>query len=137
MGGSMFEGGCLCGALRFRVEIRPIDTGYCHCTLCQRSTGAPVLAWASFPVKNFSYTKGHATLYDSSSWGHREFCNQCGTQIGFRETDAATTIDVNVGCMDDPSAFPPACHIHAEDRISWFDTSDDLPRHPGAEPSAG
>jgi hypothetical protein len=77
-----------------------------------------------------------ATRYDSSSWGHREFCSRCGTQIGFRETDAAKTIDVNVGCMDDPSAFPPEYHIYAKDRISWFDTADDLPRHAGSEPGA-
>ena len=133
----MNEGGCLCGALRFRVVIRPIDTGYCHCTLCRRSTGAPVLAWASFPVDAFSYTEGQPTHYASSTWGHREFCNQCGTQIAFREAEPAKTVDVNVGCMDEPSDFAPACHIHAEDRLSWFDTSDDLPRHPGADPNAG
>jgi hypothetical protein len=130
----MFEGGCLCGALRFRAEGRPIDTGYCHCTLCQRSTGAPVLAWASFPVDAFDYTKGRATSYDSSSRGHREFCNRCGTQIGYRQTEAAETIDVNVGCMDDPSEFPPENHIYAGDRISWFDTADDLPRYAGSKP---
>ncbi len=133
----MYEGGCLCGALRFRAEVRPIDTGYCHCTLCRRSTGAPVLAWASFPVDAFAYTTGRAARYDSSSWGHREFCNRCGTQIAFRETDGATTIEVNVGCMDDTSAFPPEYHIYVNDRISWFDTVDDLPRHAGSKPGSG
>ncbi len=132
----MYDGGCLCGALRFSVKVRPINSGYCHCTLCQRSTGAPVLAWAMFSVDAFTYTKGRATHYQSSSWGHREFCNQCGTQIGFRETDAATTIEVNVGCMDNPSEFPPEYHIYANDRSSWFDTADDLPRHPGSEPGS-
>ena len=132
----MYEGGCLCGALRFRAEERPIETGYCHCTLCQRSTGAPVLAWASFPVDAFAYTKGHSTSYESSPRGHREFCNRCGTQIGYRQTDAATTIDVNVGCMDDPPQFPPENHIYAGDRISWFDTADDLPRYAGSKPDA-
>ena len=133
----MIEGGCLCGALRFRAEVRPIAAGYCHCTLCQRSTGAPVLAWASFPVDAFSYTKGRATSYDSSPWGHREFCNLCGTQICYRKTDAATTIDVNVGCMDNPTAFPPEYHIYSKDRISWFDTADDLPRYAESESDHG
>jgi hypothetical protein len=132
----MYEGGCLCGALRFRAKARPIDAGYRHCTLCQRSTGAPALAWASFPVEAFAYTKGCAASYDSSPWGHREFCNHCGTQIGYRKTDAATTIDVNVGCMDDPSAFPREYHVYAKDRISWFNTADDLARHAGSEPGA-
>jgi hypothetical protein len=133
----MYQGGCLCGALRFSAEVRPVSAGYCHCTLCQRSTGAPVLAWASFPVDSFSYSKGRAACYASSEWGHREFCNVCGTQICYRQTDSATTVDVNVGCMDDPSAFPPEHHLYVKDRISWFDTLDDLPRHPGSEPAAG
>jgi hypothetical protein len=132
----MYEGGCLCGALRFVVEVRPVATGYCHCTLCRRSTGAPVLGWASFPVEKFSYSKGRATCYASSDWGHREFCNLCGTQICYRQTDSATTVDVNVGCMDDPSEFPPQHHIYAKDRISWFETADDLPRHPESAPGA-
>jgi hypothetical protein len=50
--------------------------------------------------------------------------------------DAAKTIEVNVGCMDDPSAFPPEYHIYAKDRISWFDTADDLPRYAESEPGA-
>jgi len=133
----MYEGGCLCGALRFRAEVRPIDAGYCHCTLCQRSTGALVLAWASFPVDAFAYTRGSPARFQSSTWGHREFCNQCGTQIGYRKTGDATTIDVNLGCMDDPSGFPPEYHIYTRSRISWFDTLDDLPRHAGSESGSG
>jgi len=132
----MYEGGCLCGALRFRADDRPIATGYCHCSLCRRSTGAPVLAWASFPVAVFAYTKGSPAIYESSARGHREFCKLCGTQICYRETDAATTVDLNVGCMDDPSAFAPQYHIYTKDRIGWFDTADDLPRYAESEPDA-
>jgi len=132
----MYEGGCLCGALRFSALGRPIDAGYCHCRLCQRSTGAPVLAWASFPVETFEYTKGKPTCFASSSWGHREFCNLCGTQICYRQTDAARTVDVNVGCMDNPADFPPEHHLYFKDRISWFDTADDLPRHAESAPAA-
>jgi hypothetical protein len=132
----MYEGGCLCGALRFHADDDPMDTGYCHCSLCRRSTGAPVLAWASFPAAAFTYTNGIAAIFESSAWGHREFCNLCGTQIAYRKSDAAMTVDVNVGCMDDPSAFPPQYHIYAKDRIGWFDTEDDLPRYAGSEPRA-
>ena len=130
----MYEGGCLCGALRFSASAAPVATGYCHCTLCRRSTGAPVLAWASFPVAAFRYTKGRAAIYESSSRGHREFCSACGAQIAFRGSDHAETVDVNVASVDDPSELRPQCHIYFEDRIPWFDTDDALPRHPRAEP---
>jgi hypothetical protein len=131
----MYEGGCLCGALRFQSQVRPVDAGYCHCTLCRRSTGATVLAWASFPAESFAYTQGQPAEYASSDWGHREFCSRCGTQICFRMTDGATTVDVNVGCMDNPTEFPPEHHLYAKDRVTWFDTADDLPRHAESKPT--
>jgi hypothetical protein len=131
----MPEGGCLCGALRYRVSADPVDTGYCHCSLCRRSTGAPVLAFASFPVDSFTYVDAEPAIYNSSGRGHREFCSTCGTQICYRDSGAAVTVDVNVGSLDDPQAHPPRCHIHASDRILWFDSADDLPRHEHADPS--
>jgi len=131
----VYEGGCLCGALRYSSSAAPSDTGYCHCRLCQRSTGAPVLAWASFPVEAFRYTRGEPARYASSSHGHREFCATCGTQIAYRESKGASSVDVNVGSLDDPAAAPPRCHIYCASRIPWLDTRDALPRHPAGASS--
>lgn len=138
----MMEGGCLCGALRYRVDAEPLDTGYCHCRMCRRSTGAPVLAWASVPAAAFAYTEGAPAVYLSSSWGQREFCAGCGAQICYRDrgpAEPAKTVEINLGCLDDPAAAPPRHHIYDGDRIPWFETADDLPRHekskPGTEPA--
>lgn len=130
------EGGCLCGELRYQVTRDPIDTGYCHCEICRRSTGAPVLVWASFPIDSFSYTKGQPKIFHSSSNGQRQFCAECGTQICYRDTLNAETVDVNVGSLDSPQAYPPGCHIYTKDQISWFETTDHLPRYEHSEPSA-
>jgi hypothetical protein len=123
------EGGCLCGALRYRSDASPVDTGYCHCTLCRRSTGAPTLVWASVPVEHFSYTEGTPAIYASSSHGQREFCATCGTQIAYRDAEPAQTVDLSVGSLDDPASVPPQCHIWDSDRLPWFETADTLPRH--------
>lgn len=40
------DGGCLCGRVRFRVTAEALDSGYCHCRMCQRNSGAPTVAWA-------------------------------------------------------------------------------------------
>ena len=127
-------GGCLCGAIRYAAGAEPVDTGYCHCRLCQRSTGAPVLAWASFPVDVFSYTLGAPARYQSSPHGHREFCSECGTQIAYRDSENARTVDVNTGSLDDPDRLAPRCHIWHASRLSWFDTADDLPRFEASKP---
>jgi hypothetical protein len=125
-----YEGGCLCGALRYRARGGPADAGYCHCRICQRSSGAPVLAWASFPREEFRYTTGTPVHYASSDHGQREFCGRCGTQICYRDLADQRYVDVNVATLDAPEAVEPRQHIWTDSRIRWFDTADDAPRYP-------
>ena len=130
----VFQGGCLCEGLRYRAHGEPLDVGYCHCRICQRSTGAPVLVWASFPTDAFAYDRGSPAVYRSSSHGQREFCASCGCQVAYRELEAPTSVDVNLASFDEPALLQPRSHIFTETRISWFDTSDDLPRFAAAGP---
>ena len=132
-----FEGGCLCENVRYRISVEPIDAGYCHCRICQRSSGAPVLAWISVPVNEFSYLKEAPAVYASSPKAVREFCGQCGTQILFRK-HGADEVDINLATLDDPEVIQPRIHTWTDSRISWFDTADDLKRYPdgGPGPSA-
>lgn len=123
-----YEGGCLCEQLRFAVSAAPADVGYCHCRICQRSSGAPVLAWAAFPKPAFRYEKGEPAVYRSSDHAVREFCGRCGTQIAFRD-DELPEVDVNVGALDKPEAFSPRSHIWNSSRVPWFDPQDGLPRY--------
>ena len=128
-----FAGGCLCGNLRYAARSQPVWSGYCHCRLCQRSTGAPVLAWASFPSESFSYLEGSPAIYRSSEQGRREFCASCGTQIAFREV-GAPTLEINLGSLDEPARVEPRLHIFTASRIPWFDTADTLPRYEDGGP---
>ena len=130
----VFSGGCLCGRLRYSADAPPVDAGYCHCRLCQRSSGAPVLAWASFPIGSFAYADSSPAIYRSSPHGQREFCARCGTQLAFRDLNRGTTVDVNIASLDEPEALEPEYHIWTQSRIRWFDTADDLPRHSDAGP---
>ena len=122
------EGGCMCGAVRYRVTGGIDNAGYCHCRMCQRSAGAPVLAWGTVPAASFSWSHGTPLVYASSEKGRRSFCSTCGTQLLFADPNAADEVDVNLVTLDDPSAVRPDHHIWAESRLPWFDTKDHLPR---------
>lgn len=122
------EGGCLCGQLRFHVTAERRDSGYCHCRMCQRNSGAPVVAWVTFPVDAFAWIAGVPGTYASSSHGERQFCPNCGSYILFRSTSAPDEVSLNTASFDDPGAFPPRRHIYVASRIGWFDTADSLPR---------
>lgn len=124
-----FEGGCLCGAVRYKAEADASRTSYCHCTMCRQASGAPVVSWLTVPLQNFSFVKGSPKRYDSSDHAYREFCSDCGTPLTFRSKREAAVIDITSATLDHPDLAPPRDHIWTRSRISWFDTSDSLPRH--------
>jgi hypothetical protein len=128
------SGGCACGALRYEAATRPLETGFCHCRLCQKTTGAPVLVFASFSAADFRYLSCEPRIFESSSHGAREFCPTCGTQIAYRDIENAKTIDVNVGSLDDPSCVRPECHIWYGSKLPWLETGDSLPRYEKSKP---
>ena len=130
-----FEGGCLCGAVRYRISAEPHHAGYCHCRMCQRSAGAPVVAWLTGPSAAFAWISGEPAVYRSSPKAERLFCPRCGTQLVFREPADPDRLDVTLASLDDPEAVRPGHHIWTSSRIGWFDVADDLPRYPEGGPA--
>jgi hypothetical protein len=131
------DGGCLCGAVRYRIAAAPRDAGYCHCRMCQRAAGAPVVPWLTVSSDDFGWIKGEPARYRSSPKAERLFCPSCGTQMVFREPAAPQYLDVTLASLDDPAAVPPDHHGWTSSRIAWFDTKDDLPRYPEGDPDPG
>jgi hypothetical protein len=126
-----FEGGCACGAVRYRLESTPFDAGWCHCRTCQLNSGSPAMVFASVPTGHLVWTKGadRVKSFTSSSFGHRSFCGDCGTPFLMEVDHQPETVDFSVATLDDPGAVAPGYHIFVASRIAWFDTRDDLPRH--------
>jgi len=125
------QGGCLCRKVRFRVTEPPLDSGYCHCRMCQQNSGAPVVAWVTFPAASFSWIAGDYSVFASSSHAKRYFCSACGSYLAFISSKSPEEVSVNTSSFDEPNAFPPRKHIFSESQILWFHTADDLPRHQG------
>ena len=129
----ILEGGCLCGAVRYRLTAAPVATLYCHCRMCQRAHGAPAIAWLAVPFAAFKLTEGTPTAYRSSDHAFRHFCGRCGAPLLCHEADNPKYMDVSIASLDTPEAVPPSSHIWTDSKIPWFDTADHLPRYPTAE----
>ncbi|HAA29326.1 MAG TPA: GFA family protein [Cyanobacteria bacterium UBA8553] len=126
---SPLTGGCLCGAVRYQTTATPIDAGYCHCRLCQKANGAPVVTWLTVPFEEFTFIKGNPTAYRSSPVGIRHFCQTCGTHLTFQKAQEPITIDIIVCSMDDSEAIQPQYHVWTASQITWFEVADNLPRY--------
>lgn len=125
------EGGCLCGAIRYRTSGQPGNVTHCHCSICRRASGAPFVTWVAFPVEAFAFVKGKPATYRATPKAERTFCRACGTQLTFRHVESARQIDVTAGSLDEPDAVRPDAHIWIASRVPWLALDDDLPRYRG------
>jgi len=128
----VLEGGCLCGAIRYRASGMPYDATSCHCNTCRRATGAPFVSWTSFRRDEFTVEKGQPVVYESSPGVERTFCGRCGTALTYRRTDQPDEIDVTIASLDDASAVAPADHTWTRHRLSWVVLRDALVCYPEA-----
>ncbi len=125
----IYEGGCLCGALRYRATNDPIGVVHCHCRNCQRHTGAAFVTSVGFSGDAFSWTKGQPTLYNSSKNGQRGFCSHCGSTVSFHWSDIGTDW-VHAGTLDHPERVTPELHFMTATQVPWIKLDDSLPRYP-------
>ena len=124
----MLTGGCHCGAVRYEVSGEPFERALCLCTDCQRTTGAPAVAWFTVRTEAFRFTDGAPREYRSSSAAARTFCPACGAQLTFvHDSYEGGRIDVTTATLDDPQAAPPREQIFVRSRIGWMEDAADLP----------
>ena len=128
MSEATLEGGCLCGALRFRVSGEARHRAYCHCRSCRLATGAPFVAWATFPAERFELLRGELKHVRSSEKVERGFCASCGTSISYVHDARPRQIDVSSATLDDATAIRPECHIWVSDKLPWVEIGDGLPQ---------
>ncbi len=127
------EGGCLCGAIRYRAAGAPEGAGYCHCNSCRRQTGAPLAAFVVFAAAQVEWITGERARYESSPGVFRAFCRDCGSSLSFEARYGdRDLVELHISSLDDPEAFPPNEHTHYRERISWLHIADDLPKFPGS-----
>jgi hypothetical protein len=113
------EGGCLCGAIRFRVSETPQYSVICHCATCRKASGAPSVAWLTFARAQFEFLSGEPRNYHSSPGVIRRFCGTCGSGISYENAKYPNSIDLTTMSLDDPLAFPPSGEVWLEHRVSW------------------
>lgn len=123
-----YEGGCLCGQVRWRAAAEPINVRLCHCRNCQRATGGAYFARALFNDGDVERS-GETTRWASSGRLHRLSCARCGTPV-FAEPQDGPWIAVSLTTLDDPSALSPGSHIWVSAKLPWTAIDDGLPQYP-------
>ena len=95
------------------------------------------MVFASVPDGHLEWTRGgdKVKAVPSSSFGHREFCGECGTPFLMKVDHQPETVDFSVVTLDEPSAIAPGFHIFWGSKVPWFQPGDELPRHDKFRPN--
>lgn len=117
-----YEGGCLCGATRFRALGPALRPHTCSCKMCQRHSGALTLAWVEFPKGSVTWTgkNGAPATFRSSDFSSRAYCRSCGGTIG--AIDDEPTVALLLGTFDKPGyrELRPTAHSHRTRCPRWW-----------------
>ena len=135
--GAPLTGSCGCGAVRFEVSGPFIGASYCHCTRCQRRTGAGGSANARVSAGDFEVVSGEDRI---RSWAppdgaEKFFCGDCGSALFSRGAATPDVVGVRLGAFDTDPGIRPSAHQFVAYAAAWETIPDDgLPRHPERAP---
>jgi hypothetical protein len=134
--GFRLTGGCGCGAVRFEVTAPPVSAQYCHCTRCQRRTGAGASANARLEPGSFQVVQGKDRMraWKPDDGAEKWFCGDCGSALFSRNAD--DKVGVRLGAFDQDPGIRPAARQFVAYAAAWEPIPDDgLPRYPERRPA--
>lgn len=77
------KGSCLCGEVKIEAANMKTELGVCHCGMCRRWSAGPFLG-VDCGTEITIHGQEHLSVYNSSDWAERAFCNKCGTNLFYR-----------------------------------------------------
>ena len=93
------EGGCHCGAVRFRVLVRAYRGVSCNCSRCAMNGFLHLIV----PPGDFELLSGvdRLALYTfNTGVAQHRFCTRCGIQSFYTPRSHPDQVDVNIRCLD-------------------------------------
>lgn len=124
------EGGCACGAVRYRLTAEPMFVHCCHCLNCQRQTGSAFVINLLIEADRVELLAGEPlpvdVARDDGSKQRIYRCPDCQVAV-FSEYGWPELKFVRGGTLDDPSAVRPDVHIFTRSKVPWVTLPDDVP----------
>ena len=126
------EGACTCGAIRYRMTSAPLFVHCCHCTWCQRESGAAFALNAMIESDRLELLQGEPELVDTpSNSGKGQLIARCpGCHVALWSHYAGggkAVAFVRVGTLKEPDRLPPDIHIFTSTKQPWIVLPPEIP----------
>jgi hypothetical protein len=133
-----YQGGCLCGAIRYEIAAEPMFGGQCQCRDCQHETGGGHTNFMAFPAKALKLT-GTPRFYevkaDSGNVMRRGFCPTCGSPVLGTTSGLPDVTTISAASLDDPSVFKPQFVCYTSGAHAWDLVDPAVPSFPKMPPT--
>ena len=117
------EGGCACGAVRYRLKSGPMFVHCCHCSDCQRQVGSAFVINALIETDRIEVLSGEIApteLPTDSGRPHLVYrCTACGTTLWSDYGDRKVMSFLRATTLDDRAALSPDAHIFTRSKLPW------------------
>jgi len=129
------QGGCSCGAVRYRMTSGPLFVHACHCLDCQRQTGSAFVLNALIETDRVRILAGEPRRYEMPTDSGRPHgiyrCAGCGVAVWSEYGGLAVLRFVRVGTLDRPAALAPDVHIYTRSKQPWVALPAGVPAFEG------
>src|SRR5260221_4117040 len=134
-GSQTFEGGCTCRAVRYRMTSAPMYVHCCHCTWCQRETGASFALNAMIEADRVVLLQGEPEVVNTPSNSGKgqkiARCPTCRIALWSNYGGAGDLVRfVRVGTLDEAGRLPPDMHIFTSTKQPWVVIPPGMPSVP-------
>ena len=124
------EGGCSCGAVRYRLTSEPLFVHCCHCLNCQRQTGSAFVINLLIEADRVELLAGDPIEVevprDDGSMQTIWRCPTCQVALYSQYTRPEVRF-VRGGTLDEPRAIRPDVHIFTRSKVDWVTLPKDVP----------
>lgn len=132
------EGGCQCGAVRYRLTAAPLSVYRCHCKDCQRFSGSTHAMSMVVRTETLELITGTPAIYekraDSGRIAHMHQCGVCGSKLWNAPATPAETLVLKPGTLDDMNWAEPIGNIWTASKAPWVEINPDEPNYSGQPP---
>jgi hypothetical protein len=131
-------GSCLCGGVRFEVELPFRRANYCHCSRCRKHSGGASLAQGRVPRERFRLLAGEELIRVFAPPGGKvkAFCSVCGSSLFGGDWPEGPEVSIRLGSLDGDPEIRPGYHTFVGSKAPWEELPDDgLPRYDGLNPA--
>lgn len=128
------EGGCVCGAVRYRLNALPKAVYACHCKDCQRLSNTTHTISMVVSEDDLEVLSGDLVAFDKPADSGRVVrmmaCAACGTKM-WNKPPAPGVVIMKAGNLDDMSWAEPVGNIWTASRATWVEIDPSVPNFEG------